>query len=185
MKRPDASIQRNIQLKSLRSWNISLRKKQLDREIRKDSIKFFELINKELDALGFAAEPHGTFRQVRFHNLSFDDNYLQARNIYILGTIPGSPYVSISNIGFLLVRYWPHGERDGRKEVRYILDVHKLSIRQIAQIIIELLEAPHTKIREYFEAGILYTDSAYKLMMGTLYQRERETNDDCDAIEGW
>ena len=180
MKNSDVSIQRNIQLKSLRAWNIHLRKRALDKEIKHDTIKFLDLINKELDFLGFRAEPQGTYRFVRFHNNNFDDNYLQARNIYIHGTIPSSPYSSMSNIGFFLIRYWPNGERDGRKEVRYILDVHKLSIRQIAQIIIELLDTPEIKVKEYLDAGFLYTDGAYKLMMGTFYQREQGISDELE-----
>ena len=110
--------------------------------------------------------------------MNFDDNYLQARNIYIHGTIPNSPHTSLGNIGFLLVRYWPNGERDGRKELRYILDVHKLSIRQIAQTIIELLNDSDRKVEEYFQNGYLYTEGAYKLMMGTLYQRDIKSTDE-------
>lgn len=185
VKKPDVSVQRNIQIKSLRAWNILLRKKALDREIKSDAIRFLDLINKELDSLGFAPEPHGLYHCVRFHNNNFDNNYLQARNIYIHGTIPSSPHSSLANIGFLLVRYFPNGEREGQKEIKYILDVHKLSIRQIAQTIIELLDSPERKVKECLENEYLYTVNAYKLMMGTFYQREQGTNDDFESDLGW
>jgi len=185
VKKPDVSIQRNIQIKSMRAWNILLRKKSLDREIKSDMIRFLDLINKELDSLGFAPEPHGAYRYVRFHNNNFDDNYLQARNIYIHGTIPSSPHSSLANIGFLFVRYYPNGEREGRKETKYILDVHRLSIRQITQIIIELLNYPDRKVKECLENGYLYTTGVYKLMMGTFYQREQGTNDDDGVFAEW